>query len=144
MPSRRLDQLNVQLREEISDLIRREVRDPGLPGIVSITSVDISPDLRHARVYVSALGGDEERNRAVAALQRAAGFIRHGLGERLTLRYIPELTFRPDVSIERGERIMGLLRDIARESPAAAEPGSEAAPGSPTETPRGEDEDQAP
>ena len=120
MPSRRVERLNAQLRADISELIQREVRDPGLPGLVSITSVDLSPDLRHARVYVSVLGGDAERSRALAALQRAAGFIRHELAQRLTMRSVPELAFRPDASLERGERIIELLREVGAGEPGAA------------------------
>lgn len=115
MASRRLERLREQFREEISDLIRRELRDPGLDGVVSITTVEVDQDLRHARVYVSVLGSDEDRARAVAALQRAAGFIRHSLARRMAVRQIPELAFKPDVSIERGDRILGLLREIERE-----------------------------
>ncbi len=132
MPSRRVERLNEQFRAEISELIRRELRDPGLTGLVSITTVDLSPDLRHARVYFSALGGEEERRRALAALQRAAGYLRHELAGRLTLRHVPELLFRPDTSLERGERIMGLLREIREEipegSPSEAAPTPEAGP----------------
>lgn len=121
MASRRLDRLNEQLRQEISQLISRVLRDPRLAGIVSITTVEVSPDLRHARVYFSVLGGEEERGRVLAALQGAAGFLRHELASRLTLRHVPELTFKPDVSIERGERIMELLREVEHEQ--RAEPG---------------------
>jgi ribosome-binding factor A len=115
MPSRRLEMLNRQFRQEISELIGRVLRDPGLGGVVSITTVDISPDLRHARVYFSVLGGEEERQRVQSALTRAAGFLRHELAHRLTLRTMPELAFHPDVSIERGERIMELLREVEHE-----------------------------
>jgi len=121
MASRRLDRLNEQLRQEISQLISRVLRDPRLAGVVSITTVEVSPDLRHARVYFSVLGGEEERGRVLAALQGAAGFLRHELASRLTLRHVPELTFKPDISIERGERIMELLREVGHEQ--RAEPG---------------------
>ncbi len=112
MASRRLEQLNEQFRYEISELIQRKLRDPGLAGVVSITAVDITPDLRHARVYFSVLGDETKREQVLAALQRAAGFLRHELATRLRLRHIPELAFRPDISIERGERIMELLREV--------------------------------
>jgi ribosome-binding factor A len=122
MPSRRLDQLGDQIRDEVADLMRRELRDPGLSGIVSITEVEVSTDLKYARVFVSALGGDEERQAAVAALTRAAGFLRRELGKRLHIRQIPELLFRPDASLERGERILGLLRQIESERGSAPAP----------------------
>ena len=114
MPSRRIEMLNEQFKREISGIVQRELRDPRISGVVSITSVEISQDLRHANVFVSVLGGKDERDHAVAALTRASGFIRHELASRLTLRYTPDLMFRPDVSIERGERIMELLREVAQ------------------------------
>ena len=132
MPSRRIEMLNEQFKREISEIVQRELRDPGLSGLVSVTSVEISHDLRHANVFVSVLGGKPERDQAVATLSRASRFIRHELANRLTLRYTPELSFRPDISIERGERIMELLREVApAESPAssdAAEPAPDAEP----------------
>ncbi len=126
MPTRprRLEQLGDQIRDELSDLMRRELRDPGLNGVVSITDVELTSDLKYARVYVSALGGEEERNAAVAALTRAAGFLRRELGKRLHIRQIPELQFRPDASLERGERILGLIRQIEAERDAPDEPQS--------------------
>ena len=124
MPSRRLEQLGDQIRDELSDLMRRELRDPGLSGIVSITEVDVSTDLKYARVYVSALGGEEERQSAVAALTRASGFLRRELGKRMHIRQIPELQFRPDASLERGDRILGILRQIEAERAAPASDGA--------------------
>jgi ribosome-binding factor A len=122
MPSRRIEMLNEQFKREISGIVQRELRDPGISGLVSITSVEISPDLRHANVFVSVLGGQPEREVAVAALARASGFVRHELASRLTLRYTPTLTFRADVSIERGERIMELLREVApKDAPKIAQ-----------------------
>ncbi len=133
MASRRLERLSEQFREEISELIRRELRDPGLSGVVSITGVELDQDLRHARVYVSALGSDDDRARAVAALQRAAGFIRRELAHRVPVKHIPDLAFKPDISIERGDRILGLLREIEREERGRAvdESGGPQAPSDP-------------
>ncbi len=124
MPTRprRLEQLSDQIRDELSDLMRRELRDPGLNGVISITDVELTTDLKYARVYVSALGGEEERNQAVAALTRAAGFLRHELGKRLHIRQIPELQFRPDASLERGDRILGLIRQLEAERSAPSQP----------------------
>ena len=122
MPSRRLEQLGDQIRDELSELMRRELRDPGLSGIVSITDVELTNDLKYARIYVSALGGEEERNAAVAALTRAAGFLRRELGKRLHIRQIPELQFRPDASLERGDRILGLIRQLEAERGTQPDP----------------------
>ena len=113
-----MERVNELLRAEISELIARNLKDPRIRGTISVTEVKTSPDLRHARVYVSILGSDEQRRESLAALQHAAGFFRHELGERLTLRRVPELDVRLDESIERGDRIMRLLKEIQREESA--------------------------
>ncbi|MDP9366210.1 MAG: 30S ribosome-binding factor RbfA [Chloroflexota bacterium] len=109
--SRRTEQVGEFLREELSDIIRREVKDPRV-GFFSVTRVDIGTDLRTARVYVSVLGSDEERAGTLAALRSAAGFIRHHLRPRLRMRQIPDLDFRDDRSMEHAEQIGRALREI--------------------------------
>ncbi len=109
--SRRTEQVGEFLREELSDIIRREVKDPRV-GFFSVTRVDIGTDLRTARVYVSVLGTDEERAGTLAALRSAAGFIRHHLRPRLRMRQIPDLDFRDDRSMEHAEQIGRALREI--------------------------------
>lgn len=105
------------LRAEISDLIRREMKDPRLSaGLVSIVSIDLTPDLRTARVHVSVLGSPEEQTAAIAGLRAGQGFLRNHLGERLTLRRIPTLDFQLDRSIEQGARVLDILSHL--------EPGS--------------------
>lgn len=115
--TRRTRQVGEMLREELSDIIRREVKDPRI-GFMSITSVEVPPDLRSARVYVSVLGTDEEREKTLEALRSAAGYIRHILKPRLRMRQIPELEFRDDRSMEYAEQISTALREI-READAA-------------------------
>jgi ribosome-binding factor A len=110
--SRRIERINEQLREEISDLIRRELKDPRLAGIVSITDVKTVPDLSLARVFISVLGDEEQAQASLKTLDHAAGFLRRRLTGRLRLRRVPEIMFRLDTSIERGDRILGLLREI--------------------------------
>ncbi len=112
--TRRIERLNELLREEISELLRRGVKDPRIGGLVTITEVDISPDLRNAKVYVSVMGTDEERVSTMLALRSAAHFIQRELRRRLTLRRTPELTFLKDVSLERGAELLALL-DKARD-----------------------------
>ena len=113
---RRIQRINDLLREEISDIIRREARDPRLDTMVSITQVDTSQDLRHAKVYVSVLGSDEERAGVLAALTSGRPFYQRLLRQRLPdLRLIPDLTFLGDSSIERGSQLTALLNDLARE-----------------------------
>ena len=108
MPSRRLEQVAGLLQEELSHLLEREVKDPRM-GFVTLTGVELSPDLRHARVYFSVLGDEEAVQQSLATLERAAGFLRHELSRRLTLRQVPELHFVLDRSGERAQRISCLL-----------------------------------
>jgi ribosome-binding factor A len=115
--SRRVDQLGQLIRDELSDMMRRMMSDPRVHGVVSITRVELTPDLRHARVRISALGGAAEREQAVAALTGAAGFLRRELAGRLRVRYTPDLSFVPDDSLEHGTHIMSLLRQVEAELP---------------------------
>jgi ribosome-binding factor A len=124
--SRRTRQVGDLLREELTDIIRTEVKDPRI-GFFSITHVDVPTDLRSARVFVSVLGTDEERIATLTALRSAAGFIRYHLKPRLHMRQIPDLEFRDDRSMEHAEQIARALRSIEREAvPArAADPAEE-------------------
>jgi ribosome-binding factor A len=108
------------LREELADIIRREVKDPRI-GFMSITSVDVPPDLRSARVYISVLGTEQERSDTLDALRSAAKFIRFHLKPRLRMRQIPELEFRDDRSMEYAQQITATLREI-QASDAGASP----------------------
>lgn len=113
MGMRRIERVNELIREEISELIRREVKDPRLNSFISVTEVVTSSDLRHARVFVSIMGTEEEKKQVEKGLAAAAGFLRRELGERLTLRYTPELVFQLDDSIERGSRLLQLINEVA-------------------------------
>ena len=115
MGTRRQERINELIREQISELIRREVKDPRLSGFISVTEVLVSPDLKHARVFVSVMGSEEEKRQVEKGLVAASGFIRRSLGERLTLRYIPELIFQLDESIERGSHLLELINKVAAE-----------------------------
>jgi len=114
--TRRTERLNDLLREEISDLVRRELKDPRISGLVSITEVDTSPDLRQARVYVSVMGSKEEQRSTLQALQASSRFLQRQLRRRVTIRRMPELEFIADLSLEHGARILSLL-DQEREAP---------------------------
>ncbi len=116
MTTRRQRQVAELLHEEISLLIQQRARDPRL-GFVTVTGVEVSPDLRLAHVYVSVLGSDEDVKQSLASLRRAAGFFRRELGASLSLRYLPELNFRPDDSLLRGLRIDQLLDSLYDETP---------------------------
>lgn len=111
--TRRVQRVNELIREEISELLRREVNDPRINGLISVTEVVTSPDLRHARVYVSTMGTEEEKVQVEEGLAAASGFIRRLLGDRISLRYVPELSFQRDDSIERGSRLLELIKEVA-------------------------------
>ena len=110
--ARRMERVNQLLREELSDLARRQLKDPRLGTLMTITEVDASPDLRHARVYVSVMGDAEEQQAAIDALSAAAGYLRRGLRGRLKLRHIPELQFQHDRSMERGSQLLSLIDQV--------------------------------
>jgi ribosome-binding factor A len=113
-----------QIRQELSELLRREVQDPGI-GFTTITWVKVSPDLQVARVYYTVLGDARARKDAARALQRAATFLRRQVSARLRLRRAPELAFEYDESVDRGERVEDLLRAIHEAAAAApGEPGA--------------------
>ncbi len=114
MATQRQQRVQELLRAEISDIIRLELEDPHI-GFVTVTDVTVSPDLRHARVYVSALGDADGQMQSYRGLCRAAKFVRARLAERVDLRYIPELTFRYDDTAERAQQLEGVLRELADE-----------------------------
>ncbi len=100
-----------QLLREISDLLLRKVNDPRLRG-VTLTDVRMTKDLRHAYVYYSFFGRDEQKEQAQAGFESAKGFIRKEIGERLHLRYVPDIQFRYDISLEYGQKIERLLEKL--------------------------------
>ncbi|MEW5744693.1 MAG: 30S ribosome-binding factor RbfA [Nitrospirota bacterium] len=109
-PYKRSQRLNILLREEIADIIMKKVKDPRL-GFVTVTDVELSDDLKIARVFISTLK-DEERAAAVEILNAAKGLIRSEVAKRVRVKVIPSLEFRIDTSIARGDRIDRLLREI--------------------------------
>lgn len=114
--TRRTERINDLLQEEISELLRRQVKDPRLADLViTVTEVDVSPDLRQAKVFVSVMGSEEEQDEAFRALHAAAAFLRRELHKRLDLRRTPDLLFRRDDTLERAARIDALLRQVAEE-----------------------------
>ena len=106
-----------QMRREIAALLEHKMRDPRLGTMISVTDVEVTNDLSAAKVYVSVLATGDERDRALAALASATGFIRHELGDALGLREVPELRFVLDTSIERGARVEEILRKLANHEP---------------------------
>jgi len=111
MQGKRLDRVNQLIKEEVSMILQRELKDPRL-GFVTVTEVDTSKDLRQAKIFVSVLGGDEQWKGSLTALSSARGFVRNWLRQHLDLRVTPELVFLPDRSMEHAARIQALLKDL--------------------------------
>jgi ribosome-binding factor A len=108
MPGSRMRRVNEAVREVLSGHINEDLKDPRI-GFVTVTGVDTSPDLRHARVYVSVLGSDEQKEEALEGLRSSAGFLQKQVGAELRMKHTPTLDFQYDDSIDRGMRITELL-----------------------------------
>ncbi|HYK85187.1 MAG TPA: 30S ribosome-binding factor RbfA [Ktedonobacteraceae bacterium] len=116
----RQEKLGELIAVELSDLLRTRMKDPRV-GFASITHVEVSGDLRHAKIFVSVMGSEEERVATMRALKHATGFLRHELAGRIVLRYMPELVFKLDNSIAEGARILELIHQIEQEEQQSAE-----------------------
>ena len=117
---RRLDRVNELLRSEISHLIARQIKDPRVAGVISVTEVIAAGDLRSARVYLSVMGREADRQTALEGIRSAASFLRRELRGRVNLRHTPHLTFALDDSIAEGDRVLRLMDGLPSE-PLAAE-----------------------
>ena len=114
MSNNRVQKLAELLKEEISEILLREVKDPRI-GFVSLTKVDVSEDLRHAKVYVSVYGSDKEKEETMAGLEDATNFVRKLVGDRITTYHTPEIIFRYDDSIEHGVYMSKLINEVREE-----------------------------
>jgi ribosome-binding factor A len=123
MAGKRRARLNEQLKRELTALIQFEVRDPRV-GAITITDVDVTPDLYHAKVFFTLHGDDEERKKALAGLQAAAGFLRGELGRRMHIRRAPELHFTFDETLANALRIERLLHEVRTASAAPPDTGT--------------------
>lgn len=123
MPSenRRPDRVAEAIRTEVATFLAEEAKDPRLVGLVTVTGVEVTRDLRHAKVFVSVMGTDDERKATLAGLESLAGHLRSRLGRVLRLRSAPEIVFTPDPSVGRAARIESLLAQIKEGRPAADE-----------------------
>ena len=121
--SRRTERLSEEIREEVALLIASELKDPRI-GFVTVTRVEVTPDLRTARIYVGVLGTEKQRTTSLAGLKQGAGFLRRALGRTLRLRYTPELLFQYDEGLEASDRVAKLLAEIGS-SPTVAQENSE-------------------
>lgn len=113
--SRRTERVNDLIRDELSDLLLREVRDPRLGGLISITRVEVTPDLMNARVFVSIMGSEGEQKEATRVLNAAASFFHRELKQRLQIRRVPFLVFRLDTSIAAGASVLALMDEVSRQ-----------------------------
>ena len=114
--SHRIERVNNLIRREISELLQHQVKDPRLGFFVTVTGVSTSADLRHAKIFVSRMGSQEEKQDTLNALTIASRFFRRELMKRLDLPHIPELVFYWDDSIERGDRLLQLMDIISEEN----------------------------
>ena len=113
--SHRIARVNALIRKEISELIQHQLRDPRLDSFVAVTEVATSPDLQHAKVFISSMSGKKEEQKVLEVLNAAAGFLRTELASKVRLRRIPELSFVWDDSIEHGDRILRLIDEVKAE-----------------------------
>jgi len=117
----RIDRVAEAIRQEVSIILHEKLKDPRV-GFVTITRVDLSPDMRNAKVFFSVLGNDDDYNKTQKALDSALGYIRSLVAQRINMRFAPEIVFRPDRSTEYSVRIEEVLNEIKGSSPLKAEP----------------------
>lgn len=110
----RKERVEALIREDVWEILRERVNDPRI-GFISITGVDVSPDLENAAIHVSILGDEKKKQEAMNGLYSATKFIRGELGKRLELRFVPEIRFVRDDSLERGSKVLGLINELEHE-----------------------------
>ena len=115
MRDERVRKINEEIRRILSDIIRNDIKDPRVGGMVSIVRVDASKDLRHAKVYISVMGEENDGERTIEGLTKAAGFIRRELGQKMSAYYVPELTFVLDDSIEYSIDISQKINELHKD-----------------------------
>ncbi|MDF2672000.1 MAG: rbfA [Clostridiales bacterium] len=110
----RLSKLSEQIKKEISNIIQTEIKDPRVPILTSIVHVDVTKDLRYAKVFISVFGEEEKKVKCIEGLKSASGYIRKEVGSRMNIRYIPELIFEIDRSIEYGMHIDKVIKEMKK------------------------------
>jgi ribosome-binding factor A len=115
----RIERVNAFIRQELSEMLLRESKDPRLSGYISINSVSTTPDLRYAKVLVSCVCDEARKKEILEALSHSAGFFRSVLAKRVKMRRVPELSFVWDTSIERGSRLIELIDKVSSEKPTS-------------------------
>jgi len=112
MSKQRTQRVAERIKEEVSDILRLEIKDPGLVKMTSVTEVEVSRDLSYAKIYVSIFGNNDEQEDILKILSKASSFVRLELGKRIRLRHVPEVEFRLDRSLEYGAHINDVLRTL--------------------------------
>jgi ribosome-binding factor A len=108
----RAQRVGEEIKREVSDILRNELKDPRTGGLISVTDVSVTRDLHHAKIFVSVYGSDEEQQATLAALSKAVGFVRSEIGRRIRLRHTPQIAFQLDKSIAYGAHINQVLRQL--------------------------------
>jgi len=114
MNMQRREKIQEEIKKIISDILQKDVKDPSV-GFVTVTTVELSGDFRHAKVFVSVLGEKQKQEESLKGLEKATGFIRSELGKRIRLRHVPEIVFVFDESIEHGDHINKLLKQLKKD-----------------------------
>ena len=114
MAKHRIDRISEEVKRVVSDIIRNDLNDPRISSMCSVIAAEVTSDLRYAKIFVSVLGSDEEKQATLKGLKSAAGFIRRELGRNIELRYSPEVIFELDRSIEHGAYINKLLHEVVK------------------------------
>ena len=112
MTEQRAQRVAEEMKREISDILRNELKDPRTSGLISVTNVNLTRDLRHAKVFISVFGSELEQQETLTALSRAVGFVRTEVGRRIRLRHTPQISFLLDKSIAYGAHINRVLREL--------------------------------
>jgi ribosome-binding factor A len=110
----RSERVRKAIIREVSDLLQTNIKDPRISGLVSVTDVELSPDCRHAKVFVSVFGSEEERESTMQGLASSTGYMRSEIGKRIQMRFTPEISFKIDDSLERGSRVSLIIDKISR------------------------------
>ncbi|HEY9728673.1 MAG TPA: 30S ribosome-binding factor RbfA [Chroococcales cyanobacterium] len=119
--SRRISRVASLIQQEVSSMLLNDIKDDRVgAGMVSVTDVDVSGDLQHAKIYVSIYGTDEAKKETMAGLKSATGYVRRELGQRIRLRRTPEVVFIEDLALERGDRMLTLLNQLSEERQSKA------------------------
>ena len=123
---RRIDRINELLRQEISQLLARQIKDPRLNGVISITQVKTTNDLRNARVSISVMGDPTAKQNALEGIQSAATYLRRELRDRLAMKYVPFLSFAVDNTLDEADHLNQIMNQIQAGDEAEPQPSSEA------------------